>query len=368
MIYNLLSTYAIDLFEPIAKWLAIGVIALNLIVGIICFFAKKENFNKTLKFLLIELGIFLLVLGLTCLILEIIKTFSEGYAENNGLDKTLLLTHLLLPIAVLLILLLASAITTLIVSKQSSEEHRQSNVKKCLTISGIIDLIALVVAGVLMAIFFENYKDWYTTLNQPVLYISSILLVIVIIALAFILDKTDKPFDTRCIAMAGITIAMSFGLSFIRLWQMPQGGSVTLCSLLPIMIFSYFYGTKKGVFACFIYGVLQAIQDPWIVHPAQFLLDYPIAFAGIGLTGVFANFKPLKNAPQISFLLGGIIASIARFIAHLLSGVFAFPSTDINPWINSLAYNSFVFVDIAIVLAIGMIVFSSKTVMKELNK
>ena len=168
--------------------------------------------------------------------------------------------------------------------------------------------------------------------------------------------------------MAGITVAMSFGLSYIKLWEMPQGGSVTLMSLLPIMIFSYVYGTKKGVFVCFIYGVLQAIQDPWIIHPAQFLLDYPIAFAFIGLSGAFAKIKKLENLPQVSFLLGGILASVLRFLSHFLSGVFAFPSADMSPYIFSLAYNSFVFVDIAIVLIAGAIVFSSKAFMKELNK
>jgi thiamine transporter len=148
---------------------------------------------------------------------------------------------------------------------------------------------------------------------------------------------------------------------------MPQAGSVTLLSLLPIMIFSNIYGTKKGVFVCFIYGVLQAIQDPWIIHPAQFLLDYAVAYSAIGLSGMFAEFKSFKKFPQVSFMLGGIVAGTLRFISHVLSGVFAFPSTD-NPLIYSLGYNSTVLVEVALAIVAGVIVFSSKAFLKELEK
>jgi thiamine transporter len=204
-----------------------------------------------------------------------------------------------------------------------------------------------------------------------VLYVSSVLVIAVIIALAFLLNKNNQQIDTKCLSLAGVTVAMSFGLSYVKIFTLPQGGSITLFSLLPIMIFSYIYGTKKGVFVCFIYGVLQAIQDPWIIHPAQFLLDYPVAFSAIGLSGAFANVKKLEKTPQLSFLLGGILSASLRFLSHVLSGVFAFASTyagGTDSWLYSLAYNSFVFIDMAIVLAIGAIVFSSKSFMKELKK
>lgn len=366
---NLLTPYAIEVFLPIAKWLAIGVILAMLIGWLVVYLMKKENFIPFMKTTLFILFVFLLALGIACLIMEIGKKYSESYADENGLDTVKVITHVLIPIVVLLFLLLATAITTIIIGNKASPENATRLTKKWLTIFGIIDVLALIVCGVLMAIYFESVKEWYETLNQPVLYISSALLIIVIVALAFILDKNQKPFDTRCIALAGITVAMSFGLSYVKLFEMPQGGSITLCSLLPIMIFSFVYGTKKGVFVCFIYGVLQAIQDPWIIHPAQFLLDYPVAFSTIGLSGVFAN--NFKKTPQVAFLLGGIVASVARFISHVLSGVFAFASTyagDINSWLYSLGYNSFVFIDIAIVLVMGALVFSSKAFVKELNK
>ena len=177
-------------------------------------------------------------------------------------------------------------------------------------------------------------------------------------------------FQSRSLAYAGICVAMSFALSYIKLWDMPSGGSITLVSLLPLSIYAYIFGAKKGVFVGFVYGVLQAVQDPWIIHPAQFLLDYPVAFAAIGLSGTFSQIKKLERFPQVSFVLGGILGGSIRFLSHLLSGVFAFEAyaKGLNPWIYSLAYNSFVFVDLAIVLFIGAIVFSSKAFVKELKK
>lgn len=365
---NFLTPFAIEVFSPIAKWLAIGIIGAIIVAGLLIFLLRRNSFAKFLRYALYSLFVFLLVLGLICLILEIAKKYSQTYADENGIDPKVIATYVLLPIALFLLSLLSSAIAMAIITKKSQPENARKNFKKGLAICGAISLAILVGVGVMLGIYFESVKAWYPALNQTLLYISASLLLIVLIALAFILNKNDKPFDTKCIAMAGITVAMSFGLSYIKLWEMPQGGSVTLMSLLPIMIFSFIYGTKKGVFVCFIYGVLQAIQDPWIIHPAQFLLDYPIAFATIGLSGAFASVQKLKNLPQVAFLIGGLIASAFRFVSHVFSGVFAFPSTEMSPWLFSLAYNSFVFVDIAIVLVAGFIVFSSKAFVRELSK
>jgi len=367
----LLSGYAIDAFEPIAKWATIGVIVALIVAGILVFLLKRDEFNKFVKYALFGLLVFLLAVGIAGLILEIAKSFNPNYVEENYMDRQAVTKYIFIPVTCLLVLFLATAIAMGIAVKKSSPENAKANVKKTLTVCGIIDLVGLIVAGVLLAIYFEKVKEWYTTLNQPVLYISAVLVIVAIVALAFILDRNEKPFDTRCLSLAGITVAMSFGLSYIKIFEMPQGGSITLFSLLPVMIFSYVYGTKKGVFVCFVYGVLQAIQDPWIIHPAQFLLDYPVAFAAIGLTGAFAHLKAFENLPQIALLLGGILAGALRFISHVLSGVFAFASTyagDMESWAYSLGYNSFVFIDLAIVLAIGVIVFSSKAFVKEMDK
>lgn len=362
MLINLLSNSAIDFFLPIAKWLAIGVLIASLLACIAVFLGKKEYSTKIIKCILFILFIFFAVLGICCLIMKIIAEYSDP-------EMILSVRYILIPLTVLISLILISGMITAIMVKLSRPEKSKKTLKTCLSVFGAIDLLALIVCGVLLAIYYEQIKSYYSA-NSPVLYVSAGLLIITVLALAFILNKNDKAFDTRCIATAGICVAMSFGLSFITLWKMPQGGSITLVSLLPIMIFSYMYGTKKGVLVCFIYGILQAVQDPWLIHPAQFLLDYPVAFTCIGLSGAFAQLKVFQKLPQIAFLLGGLMSSLLRFLSHLLSGVFAFATYagEVNPWVYSSAYNSFVFIDIALVLIVGVIVFSSKSFVNELNK
>ena len=138
--------------------------------------------------------------------------------------------------------------------------------------------------------------------------------------------------------------------------------------LLPIMLYAYIFGAKKGVFVGFAYGVLQAVQDPWIIHPAQFLLDYPVAFSAAGLAGLLHNNKTL--APQGKFALGGIFAGAMRFFCHTLSGALAFEAyaEGQNVWLYSLAYNSYVFIDIALVIAAGVFILSSRSFVKTIER
>ena len=165
---------------------------------------------------------------------------------------------------------------------------------------------------------------------------------------------------------------MSFALSYLRIVKMPQGGSITIASLLPLMLYSFMFGTKKGVFAGLIYGVLQAFQDPAIVHPAQFLLDYPVAFACIGLSGMFAKTKALEKLPQVQFALGGVVAGLARLLMHFVSGIFAFgafaPEGTPVALYSFLYQAGYVLPDIAIVIVAGVLVLSSKTFVKEVRK
>ncbi|NCA68160.1 MAG: energy-coupled thiamine transporter ThiT [Clostridia bacterium] len=181
-------------------------------------------------------------------------------------------------------------------------------------------------------------------------------------------DKEQKENHTKSIVYAAVCIALSFALSYIRFFKLPQGGSITLVSLLPLMIYSYMFGIRKGILAGFIYGVLQAIQDPWIIHPVQFLLDYPIAFAMIGLSGIFKKY--FTKYPILAFILGGILAGVLRYSSHVISGIFAF-SSFAGEGYSAVAwgflYNSFALVDIAIAIIAGSAMFANKAFIKQLK-
>ena len=223
----------------------------------------------------------------------------------------------------------------------------------------------------------ENNGVTITVTENALLYVCAVALIGLLVFMALFFGRKDKKgYDAKSVSYAAVCIALSFALSYLKIFGLPQGGSVTVASLLPLMIYSYMFGVKKGVFAGMIYGVLQMVQDPWLIHPAQFLLDYPIAFACIGVAGIFAHVKTLEKLPQVQFLLGALVAGTLRYVAHILSGVFAFSEyafhwstgAAMNPWVYSLAYNSFVFADIAIVIAVGVIIFSSKAFMKQARK
>lgn len=377
MLFNLLSsTYAVDRFEPVAKWLTIGFLSALLLTALIVLFLDKKSLGKFAKAGLISFTLFALILGITLLVLEICKKYSTAYLEDNWVSLDVV-SYVFIPVLCTLLIALVGGIVLFVMLKK-----KLTGVKKYCIVYGIILAVFLIITLVLMGVYHSNnisgdgyYTDpEYGKLNPTMLYVSAGIVVAITIAIAFIVGRKDKkPFDTHCIAIAGICVALSFALSYIKLWDMPTGGSVTLVSLLPVTLFAYIYGIKKGLLVGLLYGMLQAIQDPWLIHPAQFLLDYPIAFSMVCFGGLLSSMNVLKKAPQLKFALSACIAGAFRFLCHVLSGVFAFgayaaDSGATNFWAYSLAYNSYVFIDIALVVVMGIVILSSKSFNREINK
>ncbi len=135
----------------------------------------------------------------------------------------------------------------------------------------------------------------------------------------------------RILVEGALAAALTLGLSYVKLWHMPQGGSVTLENI-PLIIFALRWGVKAGFGAGAVAGLLQLMLGGYVVHPAQALLDYPLAFGALGAAGMFK--KPLW--------LGPTIGSALRFVCHLLSGVVffaAFAPEGTNVWVYSAVYN-----------------------------
>lgn len=204
----------------------------------------------------------------------------------------------------------------------------------------------------------------------------------------FVFACFDKnKFSTRSIAYGAICLAVSFGLSYLRIFSMPQGGSITPASMLPIMLYAYIFGPKKGVLVGLAYAGLQSIQDLFFVHPLQYILDYPIAFMILGVVG-FAKYipnirlsEPQKlskwqninkinhwlfrnlNGYPIGVIAGITVACLVRYVCHTVSGAvfFAEYAGGQNAWVYSLAYNSFVWVECAICLAAGGLLLANKS-------
>ena len=358
------TEYAKNCLTSVFLYAAIALAVVLIAVGFVVRSKKQEALGGYMKTAAALAVGFAVTVILAMLSLEFAELAEKGRVE----------ALLLAPAAVLAGTLLLGA-AVVYASSYFGKKPFKITAIVCASLVGAALIALLVCIGVHYAQNVDGdgyFNSDVATVNQIVLYISAALLLGAIAALGFLFDKGKKDFDSKSIAYAAICIALSFALSYLRIAQMPQGGSITVASLLPLMIYSYMFGTKKGVFAGLIYGVLQAVQDPWIIHPAQFMLDYPVAFAGIGLAGLFANAKKLEKLPQIQFALGAVVASAFRFVSHVLSGVFAFSAyaaeAGMEVWVYSLGYNSFVFVDVAVVIAAGVLAFSSPSLVKQARR
>lgn len=361
------TEYATTLFTYVFLFLAIALVVILLAVGIAVRLKKPEGFGAYVKHALFIAGGFVLTVIVTMFSLGIAEIFEKGYTSYDGILGYVFIPSLILG-AVVVIGIIASYIASLFGKKPFKIALISFAAAFGAT---LVALLACLVVYLASGEAEYNNGAEISTSENVMLYVCAVAIIAVVAVLAWLFGRGEKKgFNSKSLAYAGICIAMSFALSYIKFFGMPYGGSLTLASLLPLMIYSYMYGVRKGVLAAFAYGILQAVQGIWFIHPAQFLLDYPIAFSAIGLAGMFSRVKKLKKLPQVKFALGAIAASVLRFISHVFAGVFAFSeySTMDNVWIYSLAYNSFVFADIAIAIAAGAIVFSAKSFIAHVTK
>ena len=135
-------------------------------------------------------------------------------------------------------------------------------------------------------------------------------------------------------------IAIAFVLSCIKLFRMPQGGSVTPAAMLPLILFCMACGPVQGLAVGCAFGLLQLIEDPYVIHPIQLILDYPAAY-GAMCVACLANLLPEK-AKYFRLPLGVVLGYLARLVMAVLSGVifFAEYAGDQNVLLYSLGYNA----------------------------
>lgn len=136
--------------------------------------------------------------------------------------------------------------------------------------------------------------------------------------------------------------ALAIVFSQIKVFDMPQGGSVSLV-MVPIALIAVRRGLLAGVITGIVVGLLQLLLGSTVVHPVQLLLDYPLAFGALGLAGLLrlSGFEGTKQ--RVLVLWGGLLIGVfARFICHFTSGVVWFGEyapEGVPVWQYSLIYN-----------------------------
>lgn len=171
-----------------------------------------------------------------------------------------------------------------------------------------------------MSLFFQQEEGYYSLTTAGLIALIAVIAVLVLLT-AFIGNKetaketNSKAFSTKQLVFSAVALALGFVASYIKVIDMPWGGSATLCSMLFITLIGYWYGPKIGLSAGFAYGILQFIQGGggYILSPMQACMDYILAFAALGLSGFF-----YKKANGL--IKGYLFAIFIRGLFHSIGG------------------------------------------------
>ena len=191
------------------------------------------------------------------------------------------------------------------------------------------------------------------------------------------MSKT-KETNTKRLVISAIFIAISVVLNILTPFTLPFGGSVTVFSMVPLALLGWTYGAKWGLTCGAVMGTLNILigglgNFAWVSGLLAYLIlifaDYFVAFAVMGLSGIFKN--SIKNA-SLAFAIGAGFSCILRFICHFISGVTIWADYTngwIGAWVYSLTYNASYMLPELIITVIGcVVVINVKPIMNALEK
>jgi len=168
--------------------------------------------------------------------------------------------------------------------------------------------------------------------------------------------KIQTKILTEIIAMVALAGVLEYVSGFLPL-QMPEGGRVTLAAMVPIFFVSARRGPRIGILAGIAFGLVVLVEEPFIYHPVQVLLDYPLAFGALGLAGFF------RDSPVI-----GVAVGIGgRFLCHFTSGLVFFATyapAGMNPALYSAIYNAWYLVPELIISSLFMLILQKRHVLE----
>ncbi len=159
-----------------------------------------------------------------------------------------------------------------------------------------------------------------------------------------------KSQSTAIIAESAAMIALASVLFMVKVFVFPEGGEITLGSMVPIFVLALRRGARVGIVAGVILGLIVLYLEPFISYPAQVLLDYPLAYGSLGLAGL------LKGRGSRGAVTGVALGIGSRFLCHFVSGVLFFASyapVGESAYVYSAVYNaSYLIPELAISLTV----------------
>lgn len=186
--------------------------------------------------------------------------------------------------------------------------------------------------------FFLTYdaENWEYHLTAPGYVVLAAVMLLILFLPALLSGKERRKMSAKQLTFCAVAMALALVTSFIKFASLPMGGSITLFSMFFICFIGYLYGVKTGVMTGVAYGILQLIIGPYIYAPLQVLLDYPLAFGALGLSGLFYKKK-------FGLMTGLVVGMAGRYVCHVVSGYVYFASyapEGMNPLIYTLGYNA----------------------------
>ena len=158
----------------------------------------------------------------------------------------------------------------------------------------------------------------------------------------------SKTYQVRVLAESAILIALATVLNSIKIFTLPEGGTVTVGAMVPILFLALRRGAKVGMAAGAVFGIIDVYFEPFVYNPIQFLLDYPLAYGALGLAGLFSgqvrSTESKEGQSPTAWALVAVIVGISgRFVCHFFSGLIFFASyapAGESPALYSAIYNA----------------------------
>lgn len=148
-------------------------------------------------------------------------------------------------------------------------------------------------------------------------YVASAIAILLLAAIVVFLcskNSSTKKMTTQQLVTCAVALALAYVTSYIKIFKLPFGGSVTLFSMLFIALIGYWYGFKVGILTGLVYGIFQFLQEPYVLSLFQVCCDYILAFGAMGVAGFFSKSK------KHGLIKAYIAAILARGAFHALGG------------------------------------------------
>lgn len=235
------------------------------------------------------------------------------------------------------------------------------------------------------SLFEDVYLDSIGTVILVVLLAVMVFIAAAVNFVPRLAHKWEVEYKTRDLTYGAVCLALSYALSWIEMFRMPQGGSVTPAALAPLFLYCYYFGFRKGMVAATAYTLLQFTTGVYIVSPWSAFYDYILPCFALCIVGLF-RYKPEKyyefarkskeksaKGRISSFMrafvghwgifVGIVIHTVVRYLSSAFSGLLFYSDADVSLAANltyTFSYNSVLLVDSAIALAATALLMTSR--------